>query len=60
MKNGLKIYQSEVFKKKICHSIQIQKKKQEKNLKEVQQKKKDLPLNLFTTSFNHGKFKLFP
>ena len=41
MKNGLKIYQSEVFNKiYICHSIQIQQKKQEKNLKEVLQKKK--------------------
>ena len=40
MKNGLKIYLNEVFKYKLCHSIQIQQRKQEKNLKEVLQKRR--------------------
>ena len=36
---------NEVFNKyKLCHSIQIQQRKQEKNPKEDLQKKKDLPL----------------
>ncbi len=42
MKSGLKIYQNEVFNKnKLCHSIQIQQRKQVKNLKEDLQKKKE-------------------
>ena len=44
MKNGLKIYQKEIFNYNKQCSIQNQQKKQEKNLKEVLLKKKDLPL----------------
>jgi hypothetical protein len=46
MKNGLKIYQNEIFNiiYETCHSIQIPQRKQEKNLKEDLQKKEELSI----------------
>jgi hypothetical protein len=46
MKNGLKIYQNEIFNiiYETCHSIQNPQRKQEKNLKEGLQKKEELSI----------------